>query len=464
MLQECSCEATKQFIEELTQKGVALTTASNTPLQELVKNTTIKPVSDLTAELGEELQAIPVETMIEQSDNSMHNTLIDEVSERAAAIVNKRIDVIINGVLPAVRSLKESVEASLTNVSTPSTIPNIKKYSASDMIMVPSFMSEIDKNTPADYLSPDRYFKQEPMDAAGILKLLTGGSQAIKDAIAVTVNRIGDDNLFVIWDSLFVDRAKSTVEKYLTFDQVVLNPQKGLDQSILVFLLASALEKDDPETAREYKTAAAYWISKYADNYHRSIERNELIRNGRDTDGMVEVYLVPYMEFLKRGGTVEMVLGAVLNAKRYVTVDAILEHSEEVLRSYEVARSAESLEKATKIRQVLKDAVNEHFMRLFKHERTEFEVAYFEQHPSDESIVFEKLQTYLSTVSVFSLQDLQRCLAEMTANCRFFYVDCYDFLKMIDAGCSEGMTAQEALTSAVLREIAVFVTSMTRVE
>jgi hypothetical protein len=53
MLFECSCEATKNIIDNAIQKSIALRPLSDTPLAALVNSTTVVPIKDLTGQLDE---------------------------------------------------------------------------------------------------------------------------------------------------------------------------------------------------------------------------------------------------------------------------------------------------------------------------------------------------------------------------------------------------------------------------
>ena len=109
MLFDCSCEATKNLIDEAISKSVVLKPLNGTPLAALVNSSTVVPIKDLTAQLGEELKSIPNEMLQEQSDNSLHNGYTDQISKAAGDTINRRIDAIRTSVIPVVKSISQAI-------------------------------------------------------------------------------------------------------------------------------------------------------------------------------------------------------------------------------------------------------------------------------------------------------------------------------------------------------------------
>lgn len=461
MLFECSCEATSKLVAEAIDGGFALRPKADTPLSELVRNTTVVPMTDLTAKLGEEMKVIPINELSEQSNNSMHNGWTNEVSERAAAIVNRRVEIIRSVVLPTIKDVATSVLEAVKNVPNGVELPNIERYLACDMINVPGFMEKVARNTPVSYLSPDKVPQEAPKSQDQLMEFLKLGGQVMDGALATAINHIGAENLWVLWESLFVRGDLSTVDKYITFDQAVMDRYHGLDYAILIYVMAELCKDSAGEATFQYMEAAAYWISRHAANYNKEIAGKQLIRARSNPQGAVVVNGAVYVEFLQRQGTAELVIGAAaVDNQTYTTIDAILENSKECLRAYTMLKSSSYVENSSKMTEAFRTALNENFMRSFRNDRHTAETAYFEKFPGDESLVIQKFSEILSLVSSSSLQDIYRNVAKVMCMSRFFYMDCERFLDAIDAGCTAGLTPQEAEAQAALTEIVRYVVSM----
>lgn len=454
MLFECSCEATQKIINDAIAQDVYLYPRENTPLKELVKCTTVVPIVDLTAKLGEELKVIDPKVLEEQSNNNSHNGWIDEVSARCAEIINRRVDVIKTTVLPVVRSITDNVLKDVDEAQINDDLSNIVKYVACDMINIPSFMEEVRRNKRDTYLEPDTYFTQEPTSVEKVVEMLKTGSNAADVALGVSLNKIGVDNLYDLYNSIFVDRAKSD-GPFRTISQFFNDPTFGLDYSVIIFQLASVLS-NERQASREHKEAAAFRIEQYARQYKADIDGGKLIKVRANKQGDIEVYAINYTAFLQRGGTAEMVIGAAANSNYYFTIDAILDHSKEVLNDYQILKSATSLESRKKIREVVQKSLYQNFMRSFKHEKSDYEKAYFEKNQGDESACIRNFETALVSFGAESVKDIHRRVAEVLCLSRFFYVDCYPFLKLIDELCESGVDAESALTQVTLQEICMF--------
>ncbi len=459
MLFECSCEATQELLQAANEGGFALRPKANTPLAELVRTTTVGSVSDMTAALGAELKVIPIEQMAEESNNPLHNGWVDEVAARAGAIVNRRLANIRESVIPVISGISTSVMEAVKFVPSGPVLQNIERYVACDMINVPDFMNKVQKDTPMSYLDPDVWFREEPKSQAQLMEFLKLGSQTLDTALGVAINHIGADNLWLLWDSLFVDRAQCTAENYMTFDQAVMNSAWGLDYSILIYVMADLLKDKDAQASKQYREAAAYWLSRHTKNYNDEIQNKRLIRQRVNERGAIVVNGAVYVEFLQRQGTAEMVIGAAVGDNRLLTVDDILGNSEKVLKAYTVQKSSSYVENSLKLTEAFRKAFHSAFMMSFKNERSEAEKGYFEKYPGDESAVVQKFEDMLPLISANAAEDIYRLVGKVLCQTRFFYMDCECFLDAVDAGCKAGLSPEEAQVQATLREISKYVTS-----
>ena len=457
MLFECSCEATKNIIDNAIQKSIALRPLSDTPLAALVNSTTVVPIKDLTGQLDENLRTIPDDVLKEQSNNGLHNGYTDQVSEMAANVLNRRIDVLRNTVIPVIRSIGEAVIASIDESQLHSNTMDVVKYAACDLIFVPSFMEDVKRNTGSSYLTPSVSFSEDPIAVSKLLEMLNTGSKTADEALAITINRLGQDTIFHIWESLFVDGSKIS-GNYSTFDQVVMNPVQGLDKAIIVFILANILQSKNSTAARQYKEAAAYYISTYARSYNKDIESGLLIKNIENN--CITVYTVNYVQFLQKGGTVEMVIGAANTNGHYHTVEDILENSETVMENYRVLKGAREIEYRSKVSAIAKEKFYNEFYRSLSHERSDFEKDYFAQNAGVVDTISKKFDTLLNMLTSEGIKDIYIKITEIVCQSRFYYLDCYKFMLTMEELNQSKHTPEEALTQSTLLEICSFVTKM----
>ena len=455
MLSNLECSAFDMLFEDLVNSTVALRPMANTPLAELVKSTTTMPLTDLTQK-----DATLTHTALkEESDNALHNGWTNEVVERASEILNRRIDVIKSTVIPTIKGISESVLADVVPLGDSDFNFNIVRYSVCDAVNIDLFMNDVKRNAPSFYLSPELYFKEANLSTPQILERLKTGNNALDDAIAVAVHRVGEDNVFRMWESLFVDRTKMAITNYDSFDGFVFNQQFGLDYAIVIYQLATNLQSSDKKASVQYKEAAAHVISVQAKVYNNAINSGALIKSRKNSVGAIEVYTLNYTGFLQKGGTAEMVIGAANNQSFYYSTADILNNAKEIEKDYRVLKAASSVEYRQKVRQATVSSLRNHFMRSLKYEQTAYETAYFEKHPGDMSLVVEKFECLLELISAGSIKDVYRRVCEVVCNSRFFYVDCYAFLKTIDTLCEEGNEPQDAFAQAVIGEISDFVVS-----
>ena len=461
MLFDCSCESTKNLIDIAASKSITLKPKNGTPLAALVSSTTVVPIKDLTAALGEELKPIPNEVLQEQSDNSLHNGYTDEIALAAAQTVNKRIDIIRTTVIPVVKSITTSIVETLERAGINHNTLDVVRIGISDMVFISSFMEEVNKNKSNSYIAADKYFSEQPKSVTEIIELTKTGSKTVDEAMALCINKIGNDALFHMWESVFVDRSLCSLDNYSNLEQLFSHSNNGLENAIVVFQLAQALETNNKEAAKQYKESAAYYIVNYFNSYNKDIEAGRLIKN--QSDGVIYVYTANYVPFLQKGGTVEMVIGAACTGGKYITCDSILENADLLVKEYKTIKGIKDLESKTKIRKVIKDQFYSEFYRSFSHELSDFEKSYFETHQSDKEQVVRKFDNLIGLITAESVRDIYRRVTEVICWSRFFYLDCHSMLVTIDQLCSEGMSAEEALTEATVKEICSYCASMVTV-
>jgi hypothetical protein len=455
MLSNEVCKPSDELLADVIGGDIALAPISGTPLAELVKTTTTMPLTDLTK--TDIVNTLSVLT--EESNNSLHNGWTNEVVERAAAVMNRRIDIIKTTVIPAIKNISESVLADVSALGDSEFNFNIVRYSICDAVNIDLFMNDVTRNASPVYFSPGLYFKEANLTVLEILEKLKSGNTVLDDAIAVSVNRIGQENLFRLWESLFVDRTKIAINNFADFNGFVLNPDFGLDYAIIVYQLAVNLQSVSRATSTQYKEAAGFVIVKQLNLYNKAIVNGTLIKSRANANGAIEVYTLNYNTFLQKGGTAEMIIGAANNQNYYYSVTEILEKAQEVEKDYRVIKAASSIEYRQKVRQATVNSLRSNFMRAFKNELSSYEVSFFEKNPGDKSEVIRKFENLLALVSSGTVKDVYRRVTEVVCNSRFFYMDCYELLQTIDQLCEEGNDPNDAFAQAVLGEISNFVVS-----
>lgn len=470
MLENCSCTATQKLIEDACSADVALRPAADTPLVELVKSCTTMAFVDLTKRITEvakednaPVTQVTGQALAEQSNNSLHNGWLDEISARAAAVVSRRVEIIRETVIPAVRSVTEEVMRDIQALETITTIPSITRYHACDLVSVDAFMADVKRSARTDYLSPDKPLRQKNMDNAGIHDLLDQGSDTLNTALAVATSRIGDDNLFRLWESIFVDTSLCQIKNYGSFDSFVMHPDFGFEYAILIFKLASAIKDDHAETLRQYREASAFWILAHNKRYQAELASKTLIRTRRNYQGKVEVNGLVYTEFLQAGGNVEMVLGAAASKELMVMSDEILKNSAKVMATYGALNTAASVANANQMKATFNSSLGRSFERSFRHERSELEASFLAKNPGAIEAIAKMFTNRANIASVATIQDAYRHITEIMCVSRFYYVDdCLGFLKAVDDGCKEGLDAESALARATLDEIINYVVGQIR--
>lgn len=459
MLFDCPCEESQKLIDKAIAQSVALQPVADSPLAQLVQSTTTLPMQDLTQRLAQDGRQLDSQTLQEQSDNITHNGITDELVERASAIINRRVDTIKNLVIPTIKSIGQKVLDDVHGVHNDSEVATVVRYSPCDVIFIDSFMNDVSKNTPVNYLDPQAYFTQENTSIEKIVELVKASNTTINDALSVAINRIGSDNLFRMFESIFVDRAKIQISDYATFSQFVSDIDLGLDYAIVIYQLSDVLASSNKEAAKQYKEAAAYYITLYSNQIKKEYETDKVIRSRHNKKGETEVYTVTYTKFLQKGGTAEMIIGSVALKEFYFTVDDILAHSKECLQQYNIIKSAINLENKLKIRTVLTQSLERNFYNDFRNNRSEVETSVFADNPAVEPEVINQFTKQLEYINHNAIDDIYRKVAQVVCDCRFFYIDCLDFLNNIDDLCEQGIDSQDALTQATLAEIVEFVTS-----
>lgn len=460
MLNICESTNCNEFIDELISKDIALSPKTQTPLAQLVSSSTVSPLLDMVGKTVEERN----NELAVSSDNSLHIGWTNEIVDRCSAIMNRRIDAIRVSVLPTIKSISDTVLADVAHLGESGFNFNIVRYSICDSVYISKFMEEVKRFTSSsNYLTPTDIFKEESLPVSGILEVLKTNMTALDDANAVAAQRIGDDNLLRLWESVFVDPAKSSFNNYSSFDNLLFDRKNGFDYAILIFQLASNLESKNSKAARSYKEAAAFYISRGFKDYSNALENGVLIKERQNEFGSTVVYTLNYNTFLQKGGTAEVVIGAANSDKMFFNVDDILNNVADCMKNYNLVKASNDVDYRQNVRNTAIASLRNNFTRSLKYEMTSYEEEYFKKNPAELSVVINKFENLVSLISSSSVKDIYRRICDIVCNSRFYYMDCYGFLKNIDNACEDGSSPEVAFSEAIIDEITDFICSQIKV-
>lgn len=467
MLGDCNSPSLQRVIQKAVDADVLLQPAVGSPLAQLVASCTVQPLVEVPVAPG--ALTIAHEDLAEQSDNSLHNGWMDQVAVRASEIVNHRVEAIRNVVIPAVKSIAEAVLADVSKIELEENPYNIVRYSACDVIYIESFMNDVRRNTPSMYFEPEVFFQEDNASTSEILSFLKTGSTTVDQALGVAVGRITDAGMHRMWESLFVDRSKASIDNYGTFLSFVMDKEHGLDYACVIYQLAcnAASQQGAGQKynnlfliAKQYKEAAAYYINIHANQYVKSLSSGALIRERSNRDGATVVNAVNYTDFLQKGGTAELVIGAANSTQHFTNAQEIIDNAEMLERAYQVQKAANGINYRNEVRRVAVQSMQRHFLESIRPEvLLADEKRLLQENPEELSLILVKFNRLTSLVSAESTKNMYRRVCEIVCNSRFHYMDCYKFLVTVDNLCEEGVEPNEAFTQAVVSEIVTFVVS-----
>lgn len=491
MLSKQSIEAALPLVLQFENAGVGLTAVQGSPLAALVEATykggvdvgLVQPVvADNPERALLENIASQMEFMtnarVEQTNDNMHNAIMDNWVKIGTEAVQNHIQVAKNLVGPAVVNLAERVAAKLTEL-TPAEVAgkDIVTKEINPVIDNDKLLSLVSKFLDGVSIEdPELAMRAGDATADQIRELMLTSIPSLDNSIANWASSLDDQWLTSLWSTVFTGgRQRIYPFAGRGLRSIITDPIDGENAALAIFLLASKIVDDGPnegssggldhitDLAVRYRNQAAGQLKRQLDYIKESLENGYLVV--KKSGGEITVNEPVYNKFLDAGGTNEALLGLLVSGDSKTDMDSILDKREYYERLWETELSFRTETNTTTLFNLKKQLLLSEFKQQCAEDSLDAEEDQFSARARIDQLAGE-FQNYLETLVIGDFENLYEvCLKGLTES-RFKGTDVYDFLHDIDRIKTENprLDTRDAATVAEFKYIMRWLISQIRLK
>lgn len=331
-------------------RDVAVVAGQNTLLAELVNETIVdhNPVN----QSGQ--YRVDVDSMITRTNAadpivgySEHSQKLDEISEKIAGFLEQHIYGFKTQVIPMVNEFAERISARIALIEgSPDSGARVERWNRIAPFMESSLIDSFERSKEVVVRDLPMEMKLEPVSQAEIEATIKTGSSTVDAAVFDYFSEKGPGWLESAFKNIFTcDPSGLTPSGLNTY---INGREEGVAYALFTFLVARRLWDKPPANCDmplqkysdlmvAYRNQAAQRLSRELELQERESKQGKLIRSCTK-NGLGETVIVVdeklYKEFLKAGGTNEMLLGNALSDTPMNNYQAIIDNKETLARAW----------------------------------------------------------------------------------------------------------------------------------
>lgn len=471
MINESTYQKSFNLAAVAAAAGLTLSPAQNTPLQELVKKSTY---------MGETLALSPTDNVVANasvsSNNTAHNESIDYFIGLVADATQQHFAHARNVVAETVGRITTAVTAVMQNaVVDPVSKFCIVMNGLPEPLEQGSFFRDVQKHASSNTLAPRAFFKFKPKSDTELVEILMTGSAVLDERIQEWLKTIDFAQVRDIWNNYFVDQSLVETRNVPEFSFTLTAPGTGLNASLIVHLIALKLSAvilpDSGHGLDMYKILVDEFLEFSANrivaasvSYETEKTNSIVVQTYNRTKSSVSVNRTVYLDWLKNGGTNEVLFAGLLNQIVLVSVKDLDEHKDKLLSLWDGYLSISQ----NRFR-------NEMFNQYLATLRTAFftdldqvigeEAEYMQSNSNVRVSISGLFEDELSRLAPSSQEDIARTVCTLVGKARYYYTDAYKILTSIDEIAQANPKAQmnEVVAIAHIEYLCDFVAAQIRV-
>lgn len=455
--------STLDKIVELSQAigaaGKVATPAANTPLALLCSNSTVTGFST-----GENV----VTKIATESDNVIHNSIMDETISNVATAVCGHIDFAKNVVNPAIKEVVEYLNKNLDGYTNESVIDtSIKRISVPDFLKNTSIKGDLEGYSAGGtrrYIEPEGPLNLPNIENDLLPEGLSTGSGNLDVSIGSWVMGLKAGFLKEVWENFFCD-PKEHRRGAVDMLSFLADPEEGDNRAIAIYLFARRISTAGPRQRniefgsrlKQFLEVSAYKVSAFIKNMETAEASQQVILGYDKIKRVIRVCSPVYLPWLEKGNTPEIVYGAVIVGGNIYTATKLAERREELLKAWSVHRAAlNSSYRNSYYNSYIKGLRDGFFNSMASMMQAERE--YHDANPTAANQVAKILEDELKNITVEDRKDHYRTATRIVTKARYFYTDSFTFLNAVDALTKDNtMSLEEALHIATIEYVSDYV-------
>lgn len=326
----------------MDEKDIGLVPIENTPLAELVRQTTVlEDQQDREAPIDLEATSIATESLELGVGGSQHDIVMDEIVKAGADCIRNQISVAKNVVRPKLMHYIECIEKDIVNLPASGLAKyEVKMYETPEVLGSAVFCEALERFKDTPYEPFDFSLRLPLINNEKILALLQTGDGEIDGLVARFYDRVGPEFMQSVFANVFTVTPNSDIfdREVIDLRTILTNTQTGNDAACILFLVGNRLIDNPPEgtanSLSDFNDKVALIRNQAgARLYTLGVELASARDNGKlikkiGIDSTLIVYPEVYKEYVADGGDNETLFGVLLSDTPYYTLATISEHKE----------------------------------------------------------------------------------------------------------------------------------------
>lgn len=432
-------------------KGLVISPVQGTPLAELVK------INNDLLNAGSQCQSLEAtdtdllndfvnnisDCTVSESENS-HDNLMDAYISDISKAVSNHIGFAKNVVRPVVMEMVEEVQKSLGETVLPSSLFKIEMSELPKPMQNAGFETSISKFSEKPFIAPVSQFYLNEISPQGILELMQTGSKEYDNCIKEWFVNKGDLFFMDIWNNLFRDFKEAKPSKTFTFTDALTptSTNEIVDTALTIHLLSRKLYDEVPENSKlslnsfrdlaaQYREASGVKLNQEYIRY-ANILKNKILVSVIDPDNKgCRVNGAVYRDWLKAGGSNEVLLGMLVGKQSLFTQSLINENKEQFLKDWNSFVLFSNTSEKNKSFNRFKDVLTLSFSKILS-EMSDLEKETIVSMPGYTQKVNEIFNSELMKLKTNDVSDVFTVCLSLICKARFYYTDAEKILTGIN--------------------------------
>jgi len=432
-------------------KGKTILPVPGTPVADLVSitnNNYTSAVLGTSADRTEGDELLDYADSLESSTTSYseiastHDVTVDSYVESISSAVRNHISFAKNVVRPAVMEMAEKVQMSLGENRLPSADFCVVISDLPEPMQNTGFEEIIAKYEGRPRISPERELNLADISVEEMLELMKTGSKDYDASIATWFGTLDANFLTSIWKNIFCDFKVSQPTVVAKIDDFIKDPERGVNAALVIYLLSRKLFEEIPDNTGMSLQVYTDTIAQYRDysgavlhneyvRYNTNVRNGTLVASITNVRRTINVNGPVYREWIKSGGSNEVLLGMLVGDNLKFTNVLIDEKAIQYLQAwkdYELfSNTAAKNNSFNTFRDTLSLCFSNSLMQLSEAEN---------ERMNSNSQFMDSVKKYfeeeLATVTTKDMEDVYNVCLRLVCRSRFFYTESEKILNGIN--------------------------------
>lgn len=478
MISEKSAELAVGLAAIATKAGVSIAPMADTPVASITavalqnfNGELYLPTEDgnnASEEDDQKFRAVMVSNICGQSHTAHIDAIIDDV---AKAVAN-HISFAKNVVTPAVKELAEYVLKGVSAVIDPFEGFDIHQRNIPAPLTVKSFETAL-RSKAGNYIGEPRSYARLPAKTTEEIKeLLVTGSRELDNAVSGWVTSELEHHpefLIDVWTNLFSqDSNAAPVKDNYTFTAGITNRAWGQDVAIVTYLLAAKMREEVPANTRQsldswqqcmddYIEVAANRLVQEIDLLDSAVKSGQLVFDRRVDNKQLTVFAPVYTQWLKDGGSADVLLGMLMSTQKNTHIGLINELKSQYLDSWNRFSVVSTSRAANQVFTRFQEQLSLGFaagMRTSYPEEEEMQ-----RNPDHLGTVSRLFDEQLKEITNADTENVYNTCMKLVCRSRFYYTDAEKILVGIESAmkANSKLTVDEAALVSITEYVSDYV-------